>query len=151
MTWCTNNISGFVNITNTASFISWICCPIIFLRFRKACKVQGLPLSSLPYTSWMQPWGSYVALFAFSFLLLINGFDVFFPGRWSISTFLTAYVGIPIFLTIYFGHRYVHRHESWAIKSENVDLYSGLDAVLADEIPHVHVEGWKQKIKALLT
>ncbi|KAF7538551.1 hypothetical protein G7Z17_g12612 [Cylindrodendrum hubeiense] len=37
----------FINFTNTAGFTSWICCSIILLRFRKACKAQNI--TSLPY------------------------------------------------------------------------------------------------------
>lgn len=84
----------FVNLTNTSGFISWICCMVVFLRFRKACKAQGVTLDQLPYhNKWMQPWGSYAAIVAFVFFTLINGFAVFFPQNWSASSFLTAYVG----------------------------------------------------------
>ena len=38
----------------------------------------------------------------FTVLCLINGFTVFFPENWSVSGFLTAYVGIPIFLVMYY-------------------------------------------------
>jgi amino acid transporter len=83
----------FVNLTNTSGFISWICCGIVYIRFNKACKAQGIAYSDLPYHSRMQPWGSYVAIVGFVFLTLINGFTVFWPSRWSVSDFMTAYVG----------------------------------------------------------
>ena len=41
----------------------------------------------------MQPYGAWIALVMFVILVLINGFDVFFPGRFSASSFLTAYIG----------------------------------------------------------
>jgi amino acid transporter len=46
----------FVNITNTSGFISWVCCGIIYLRFRKACRAQGI--TDLPYHSRVQPYGA---------------------------------------------------------------------------------------------
>lgn len=67
----------FVNLTNTSGFISWICCGIIYLRFRKACQLQGV--TDLPYHSWLQPWGSWCNIVGFTFLCLINGFNVFWP------------------------------------------------------------------------
>ncbi|KAK4998178.1 hypothetical protein LTR66_002554 [Elasticomyces elasticus] len=67
----------FVNLTNTSGFISWICCAIIYLRFRKARIAQGIALADLPFHSYMQPWGSWVAMVFFTFLALINGFNVF--------------------------------------------------------------------------
>lgn len=83
----------FVNLTNTSGFISWVCCGIVYIRFNKACKVQGVTYSDMPYHSFFQPWGSYVSIVGFTFLTLINGFDVFFPSKWSVSDFMTAYVG----------------------------------------------------------
>lgn len=109
----------FVNLTNTSGFISWVCCCIVYLRFRKACAVQNV--TDLPYTSILQPWGSWVGIVAFTILTLINGFDVFFPGRFSASSFLTAYVGIPLFFVIYFGHRIYRWRDSWAYNPEDVE------------------------------
>ncbi|KAF4310323.1 Amino acid/polyamine transporter I [Botryosphaeria dothidea] len=124
----------FVNLTNTSGFISWICCGIVYLRFRKACITQGIS-SQLPYHSWIQPYGTYIQMTFFVFLTLINGFDVFWSENWSASSFLTAYIGIPIFLCIYFGHRFAHWKETWAYSPVEVDLHTGLDRVMEEETP----------------
>ena len=58
----------------------------------------------------MQPYGAYVTSVVFTLLCLLNGFTVFFPSKWSASSFLTAYVGIPGFVVIYPAHRVVFRH-----------------------------------------
>jgi amino acid transporter len=123
----------FVNLTNTSGFISWVCCCIIYLRFNKAVKVQGV--TDLPYHSFLQPWGAWAAMVFFVFLTLINGFNVFWPQNWSASSFLTAYIGIPIFLGIYFGHRIYARSDPWAHPSDLVDLHTGMEQVLAEEKP----------------
>jgi amino acid transporter len=143
--------SWFVNLTNTSGFISWICCSIVYLRFRKAYLAQNLPKENIPYHSFLQPIGAWIAMVAFVILTLINGFDVFFPGRFTASSFLTAYVGIPLFLVIYFGHRIYHWKEKWAIPSEEVDLHSGIDVVLANETPEEKADTWQKKLHALLT
>ncbi|KAH7175298.1 amino acid permease/ SLC12A domain-containing protein [Dactylonectria macrodidyma] len=121
----------FINMTNTAGFTSWVCCCIILLRFRKACKAQGV--TDIPFQSWLQPWASYVCMVFFICLLGLNGFSVFFPGHWSVSSFLTAYIGLPIFLAIYFGHRIYHWKDSWMIAPGEVDMHTGLDAIKALE------------------
>lgn len=137
----------FVNLTNTSGFISWICCCIVYLRFRKACLAQGV--TDLPYHSIMQPVGAWIALVGFTILVLINGFDVFFPGRFTASSFLTAYVGIPIFLAIYFGHRLFHFRESWFRQPDTVDLLSGLQDIIAAEKPKKHYDKWYEKFQLL--
>ncbi|KAF2710369.1 hypothetical protein K504DRAFT_430834 [Pleomassaria siparia CBS 279.74] len=136
----------FVNLTNTSGFISWICCGIIYLRFRKACDVQNI--TDLPYRSKLQPWGSYCAIVGFTFLCLVNGFDVFFPQKWNLSSFFTAYVGIPIFLVIYGGHRIYSWADPWAYRPEDVDMHTGMAEVLAEETPPKDLSGkvWWKKI-----
>lgn len=151
---CSNNssvvFSWFVSITNTAGFMSWVCCCIVYLRFRKACQVQGQ--IDIPYHSWTQPIGAYIAMVVFVILTLINGFDVFFPGRFSASSFLTAYVSIPIFLAIYFGHKMtVGRRDPWMHRAEDIDLVTGVQETIDAEAP-APVKGnlWK-KMQASLT
>jgi yeast amino acid transporter len=113
---------------------------MIYLRFRRAIEVQNISASALPYRSTVfQPLGSYIAIVFFVFLTLINGFDVFLfeaKGKdFDVSDFFTAYVGIPIFLAIYFGHRLYARNDTWARKPEDVDLVSGMRELLEEERP----------------
>lgn len=35
---------------------------------------------------------------------------------------MSAYIGLPVFLILYFSHRFLYRKDSWAIPSEFVDL-----------------------------
>ncbi|KAL3439746.1 amino acid permease/ SLC12A domain-containing protein [Aspergillus insuetus] len=125
--------SWFVTITNTSGFISWVCCCIIYLRFRAACRstarVGGSPVE-LPYHSWTQPYGAWVALVFFVILTLINGFHVFFPGQLSASSFLTAYVGLLPFFAIYLGHKvFDGRSDPWYLPADEIDIQSGLNDV----------------------
>ena len=79
---------------------------------------------------------SYVSGSILSVLLLVSGFPNFINGNWNTSNFLTAYIGIPIFLAFYFGHMaFTGRHDPWVISPHNIDLVSGLDEVIARETP----------------
>lgn len=137
----------FVNLVNTAGFISWICCCIVYFRFSKACRAQN---RAVPYHSVIQPWGAYWALGSFSFLLLINGFTVFFPERWDVSSFLTSYISIVIFVLLYFGHRIVYRYDRWAWPPHEVDLVTGIEEVEAAEKPPPVRDTWWKKLKAVI-
>lgn len=137
----------FINLTNTAGFTSWVCCSIILLRFRAACKVQGV--TDVPFKSRLQPYASYICIVFFSCLLVLNGFSVFFPGHWSVSSFLTAYIGLPIFLTIYGVHRLLHLKEPWYIKAHEVDLTTGMDHILALETDAEKPEGGNKILRKL--
>jgi len=80
---------------------------------------------------------------------LINGFTVFFPSKWSVSGFFTAYVGIPIFLVLYFVHRIIYRYDKWAWDAMEVDLKTGMKEVEDSESPLKKRKGF-MKIMAIV-
>lgn len=126
--------------------ISWICCCIVYLRFRKARIAQGL---QVPYKSFVQPYGAWVAMFMFTLLCLINGFTVFFPENWSASSFLTAYIGIPIFLVMYIVHRVVYWGDKWCWDPTEVDMKTGMEEIEEAERPPVKRTGWKKVLMVI--
>ena len=77
----------------------------------------------------------------FSILCLTNGFTVFFHSEWSASSFLTAYIGIPIFFIMYGVHRIIYWRDKWAWDPLEVDLKTGMDEVLEAEQPPVKRKG----------
>ncbi|KAJ5097875.1 amino acid permease/ SLC12A domain-containing protein [Penicillium argentinense] len=124
----------FVNITNTSGFLSWISCCVVYLRFRAAWSTQGKP--ALPYRSWIQPYGAWFAMFFFIVLAFINGFSVFFPGQFSISNFVTTYIGIPAFFALYLIHKiWRGRSDSWLLPASEIDIHEGLEHIYETERP----------------
>lgn len=121
-----------INITNSAGFISWICCGVIYYRYRRTLGFYNL---ESPYRSRTQPWTMLAGTCGAVFFLLINGFQVFLPGQWSVGDFLTAYIGIPVFLVIYLGHRAHFRQDPWLRELGDIVMTEGLDEVLAAERP----------------
>jgi amino acid transporter len=138
----------FVNLINTGAFQSWICCCIIYFRFRKAVDVQGV--ADIPFRSKLQPYAAGVSLVGFSILLFLQGFKVFVKGYWDVSTFITSYIGIVIFFALYFGHRFtVGRGDKWVLRAEEIDLYTGLDEVFALETEAPKREKWYEMWRVL--
>lgn len=104
----------FVNITTIAGLIGWLVIEGTYLRFYYALKAQGisrdrkltvapfveimLMFSGLAYKSPMQPYLAWVTGGALVLVILFSGYSVFFPGRWSVGTFLTYYIDIAIFV-----------------------------------------------------
>lgn len=112
-----------VNMINMAAFFSWITLSAAYIRFRAAIKAQGVDRSSLPYRSVCGKPGAWFCIVFFTIVGLLNGFYVFFPSQWSVSDFLTAYIGTLLFVILYFGHKMtVGRNEPWFIPAEHVDL-----------------------------
>jgi amino acid transporter len=120
----------FVSLTNTSGYISWIVCCIVYLRFRKARLAQGV---SVPYSSVVQPYAGWICMVFFLVLLLCNGFTCFYPGEFTASGFLTTYIGIPLFLAIFAGHKLtVGRKDPWMYRPEDIDVVTGVEEVNAD-------------------
>lgn len=135
----------FISLTNTAGYTSWILCTIIFLRFRKACAAQGI---TVPYQSRFQPYGAYVCLVIFTILLLCNGFTVFYPGQFTISGFLTTYLGIPIFLVLWLGHKIVAgKTDPWLRSPHEMDITTGLREIEADAETWERIEAMEKEEK----
>ena len=68
---------------------------IAYIQFHKALKAQGVDRNTLIFKSPFQPYLAWAALLFFSMIIVFNGFYVFLYGNWTISDFLTAYIGIP--------------------------------------------------------
>jgi len=92
----------------------------------------------------VQLYGAYIALVMSTLLCLLNAFIDFFPSKWSASSFLTVYVGIPIFAGIYLAHRVAFRRDKWVWHPEEVDMQTGLEEVMECEKPLEKRKGWKR-------
>ena len=57
-------------------------------------------------------------------LTLTNGFQVFFPGSFTASSFLSAYITIPPFVLLYLGHKIFFR-TPWVRRLETIDVVTG--------------------------
>ncbi len=62
-------------------------------------------LDQRPYKTALQPYSTWATLVVLVLLTLTNGFQVFFPGNFSAASFLAAYITLPIFVTLYVGHK----------------------------------------------
>jgi amino acid transporter len=113
----------FSNISTISGFIAWIVVMITYIRFRKALVFRNL-LHTLPYKTPFQPYLVYFILGIVCLLTITNGFGVFTNANWNVSDFLAAYITIPIFLVLYFGHKIWFR-TPFAIKIEDIDVISG--------------------------
>ncbi|KAI0361984.1 dicarbixylic amino acid permease [Trametes cingulata] len=111
----------FVNLVSTFGAITWMCICYTHIRFMKALKAQGMSRDVLPYKAPFQPWGSWFALIATAVITLFKGFDTFIPFK--SDTFVTSYIGLPIFVVFYAGYKLYYR--SVLIPSDKVDLITG--------------------------
>lgn len=93
---------------------------ITYIRFHKACKVQGLDRKSLPYTGYLQPFCAWYGLVWMTLVTLFYGYAVFRNGAWSTKTFFGSYCILGVDAIIFVIWKIWHRTKF--IKPNDVDL-----------------------------
>ncbi len=94
-----------LNLSGMTGFIAWLGIAISHYRFRKGYVAQGRDLDALPYRSPFFPYGP---VFAFVLCLVVTlgqNYQAFADGRIDWVGVTATYIGIPIFLLIWFGYR----------------------------------------------
>lgn len=117
----------FLNLTTISNIFTWWSILIASLCFRRACKAQGVSRDDLPYKAPYQPYTTWAGLIFFSIILLFNGWEVFTKGNWNAGTFVTDYVGIPIYFGLYLFWKILKRTSF--VKPSEADLWTGKAAI----------------------
>lgn len=116
------------------------------VRFYNALKLHGVPRESMPYRAWGQPYLAYFAICFCLFIAFFNGFDAFFPGRFSAKSFIPPYIDIPIFLSLFLGYKFVKKTKF--VKLEEMDIWSGKAEIdrLEPTWPIITPRNWLERI-----
>lgn len=94
------------NTSGMTGFIAWLGIAISHYRFRRGYVLQGGDLNALPYRSKFFPLGP---LFAFALCMLImlgQNYQAFLAHKIDWLAVLGTYIGIPLFLVIWFGYKW---------------------------------------------
>jgi len=120
----------FVNLTTIFGILTWISILVTHISFVNARRVQGITDDEMPYTAPLGKAGSIGALVMCCLIAVFKNFDVFTP-KFNAKSFVTGYLGIPLYLIMIFGHKIIKK--SPAVKPENADLFSGKDRIDREE------------------
>ncbi|POA98180.1 gamma-aminobutyrate permease [Chromobacterium sinusclupearum] len=98
-----------LNSSGMTGFIAWLGVAISHYRFRRAYVKQGYSLDDLPYKAKWFPLGP---MFAFALCLLImlgQNYTAFTAAKVDWNGVIATYLGIPLFLALWWGYRSKHR------------------------------------------
>lgn len=111
------------NLSSVSTLIVWASISITYVRFYHGLKHHGVSRSTLPFKSPFQPYLAYFAIGFSTIVAFFNGYDAFFPGRFSAKSFVPPYIDIPIFACLFLGYKIVKRTKF--VRLEDMDLWSG--------------------------
>ncbi|WP_312046409.1 amino acid permease [Erwinia sp.] len=98
-----------LNTSGMTGFIAWLGIAISHYRFRRGFVSQGYDINDLPYRSKFFPLGP---IFAFVLCLVITlgqNYQAFLADRIDWYGAAATYIGIPLFLIIWFGYKLTKR------------------------------------------
>ncbi|KAL6825168.1 amino acid permease/ SLC12A domain-containing protein [Trichoderma camerunense] len=120
--------SWFANLVTTAALFTWCSICIAYMGFDRALRAQGINRKEeLAFGGRFQPYLSYISLGFFIIVLIFNGFSVFIHGHWDLKSFIVSYIGIPIFLTLFFGWKIIKKTKFRNAKEIDLDTGRQLD------------------------
>ena len=97
-----------VNASGLAGFITWVGIAWCHLKFRRAYVAQGHDVKDLPYKSPLYPFGPILALVMCILVILGQNFEAL-VGNGDFLSLLSSYIGLPLFLLLWAGHKLVTR------------------------------------------
>lgn len=103
--------------------LTWISILSSHIGFMRGMKAQGISRDTLPYKAPFQPYAAYFALFFTCLLCFFKGFDSFMNPVFDYTSFITHYIGIPVYIFGYLGFKFL-RKTSY-VRMHEMDLTSG--------------------------
>ena len=95
-----------INASGLAGFITWMGITWCHYKFRHAFLAQGHSVDELPFKAIFFPLGPIVALLMCAFVVAGQNLEVY-TGNIDLGTLISAYVGLPLFLALWWGHKLV--------------------------------------------
>ena len=95
-----------VSASGLAGFIVWMGIAWSHYRFRRAYVAQGHDPKDLPYRAFLFPLGPIVALVMCAVVILGQNYQAFM-GDVDLVAVASAYIGLPLFLALWLGHKLV--------------------------------------------
>ncbi|KAK7890522.1 hypothetical protein LTR67_007730 [Exophiala xenobiotica] len=127
-----NVFEWFSSLVSIAYLLTWFSICFAYTRFRRALILQNVDRETLPFESPFQPYLAWGGVVFFGMVLIFNGFAVFTHGNWNTRNFISAYIGIPIFFTLYLGWKLVNKTK--IVRIQDIDLWTGRVDVINQDL-----------------
>ncbi|KAL1792034.1 hypothetical protein ACET3X_009785 [Alternaria dauci] len=117
-------LNWFVSLVTASQLINFSVMCFTFLKFYKACQVQGLDRDTLPYKGMAQPYAAWYGLVTTFVMTFVGGYTVFLKGMWDVPSFLFSYLMVFAFPILFIFWKLLKRTK-W-IPAHEADLVTDL-------------------------
>lgn len=98
-----------LNASGMSGFIAWLGIAISHYRFRRAYIAQGRNLADLPYRAKWFPFGPLFAFVICMIVIIGQNYGAVLGDKIDWNGIIVAYIGIPLFLALWFGYKWKYR------------------------------------------
>ena len=127
----------FVSLVTLFGLLTWISILVSHIYFVRARRAQGITKQSMAYTAPLSLYGTYFALVFCIIIAIFSNFRVFVHvstrenPSFDYKTFITGYLGIPLYLLMIFGYKLVMKSKGRT--ALDADLFTGKDVIDREE------------------
>ena len=100
-------IGWLISLITGCCMIDYFVMCITFINYYKACQVQGLDRTTLPYCGWFQPYGAYIGAVCTIVIAIFLGYGSFTP--WSGPSFVQSYTMQIIATFLFLGWKFIKK------------------------------------------
>lgn len=119
--------SWLLSISGLSTVFTWMSICLSQIRFRQAMKYHGISTTQLKYKTTTGIFGSYVALIAFSGILILQFWIALWPiekeGKIDMLHFLQNYLGVLVMILFYLGHKIYTKNWKLMINVKDINLW----------------------------
>ncbi|WVQ65948.1 uncharacterized protein L199_004126 [Kwoniella botswanensis] len=140
----------FANLTAAAGLMTWWGICLVYIRFEKGLKDQGISKSTLPYTSYLNKnaFAAKYAMVMITIILFFSAWSVFLKGNWDTATFVTNYLPLWLFPVLWIGFKLIKK--THFVRTTEMDFVSGLDVVEAESYEEKPPKNFAGKVWAAI-
>ncbi|MFC7391929.1 amino acid permease [Scopulibacillus cellulosilyticus] len=110
-----------LNISGLSGFIAWLGIAVCHYRFRRAYVAQGRDLNDLPYRAKWFPFGPIFAFIVCMIVVIGQNYSAFLGGHIDWNGLFVSYIGIPIFLIVWLGYKFIKKTKVIPLKQCDFD------------------------------
>jgi lysine-specific permease len=112
-----------MNASSLTGFLAWLGVAISHYRFRKAYIAQGRDLNQLAYRAKWYPFGPILAAVLCTIIIVGQDISAFTGGHIDWAGVIATYVGIPLFLALWLGYKWIKKTKVIPLDQVDFDLH----------------------------